>query len=76
MDVDQKLVGKVIGKGGETIKQIQAASGAKVDIDQQFPDGQPRKARSRPGARAPARAGLRAGAREGRLGARAGRRST
>ena len=33
------LVGRVIGKGGETIKGLQAQSGAHIAIDQRFPEG-------------------------------------
>jgi far upstream element-binding protein len=33
----------VIGKGGETIKGLQAQSGAHITIDQNYPDGVPRK---------------------------------
>jgi len=36
------LVGRIIGRGGETIKGLQAASGATISIDQNFPDGAPR----------------------------------
>jgi far upstream element-binding protein len=44
IDCPQSLVGKVIGKGGETIKGLSSATGAKVVIDQQsMADGEPRK---------------------------------
>ena len=43
MDCAKAFVGKVIGRGGETIMMIQQRSGAKVQIDQQMPDGQPCK---------------------------------
>merc|ERR1719203_2095053 len=43
MDCPQKLVGLVIGKGGETIKDLQSKSGCSIQIDQNFPDGAPRK---------------------------------
>lgn len=33
MDVPRSLVGRVFGKGGETIKRIQKESGARLDID-------------------------------------------
>ena len=36
------FVGRVIGKGGETIKGLQAQSGAHITVDQNFPDGAPR----------------------------------
>jgi far upstream element-binding protein len=44
--IDPVLVGRIIGKGGETIRQLQGASGAHIDIDQNFPEGQPRKVRA------------------------------
>jgi far upstream element-binding protein len=44
--IDPVLVGRIIGKGGETIRQLQGASGAHIDIDQNFPEGQPRKVRT------------------------------
>ena len=40
--VDHLLVGRIIGKGGDTIRQIQFASGAHIDINQQVPEGAPR----------------------------------
>ena len=43
VDCPPGLVGRVIGKGGETIKGLQAQSGAHITIDQNFPDGVPRK---------------------------------
>ena len=43
MDCAKAFVGKVIGKGGETIMLIQQRSGAKVQIDQSVPEGQPCK---------------------------------
>ena len=43
--VDHLLVGRVIGKGGDTIRQIQFASGAHIDINQQVPEGAPRMVR-------------------------------
>jgi far upstream element-binding protein len=43
VDCPPGLVGRVIGKGGETIKGLQAQSGAHITIDQNFPDGIPRK---------------------------------
>jgi predicted RNA-binding protein YlqC (UPF0109 family) len=43
--VDHLLVGRVIGKGGDTIRQIQFASGAHIDINQQVPEGAPRTVR-------------------------------
>ena len=41
--IDPVLVGRIIGKGGETIKQLQYTSGAHIDIDQNYPEGHPRK---------------------------------
>lgn len=43
--VGADMVGKIIGKKGETIKSIQANSGARVDVNQNLPEGQPREAR-------------------------------
>ena len=45
-EIDPLLVGRVIGKAGETIRQLQGASGAHIDIDQNVPEGRPRKARA------------------------------
>jgi far upstream element-binding protein len=36
------VVGRIIGKGGETIRQLQAQTGTTIQIDQNFPDGAPR----------------------------------
>jgi far upstream element-binding protein len=44
LDIAQQMVGRVIGRGGETIKGLQVQSGAHITIDQNFPEGQPRKA--------------------------------
>jgi far upstream element-binding protein len=35
-------VGRVIGKGGEMIRDLQARSGARIDVDQNVPAGHPR----------------------------------
>jgi far upstream element-binding protein len=43
MDCPQPLVGRVIGSGGSTIKEIQGKCGAKIQINQDFPEGVPRK---------------------------------
>lgn len=43
MDCPQPLVGRVIGSSGATIKELQSRSGAKIQIDQDFPEGVPRK---------------------------------
>ena len=45
IECPQSQVGKMIGPGGTTIKDLQAKSGAKIQIDQDFPDGVPRKIR-------------------------------
>jgi len=38
----QSLVGRLIGKRGETIKDLQRRSGARIQIDQNYPEGHPR----------------------------------
>mmetsp|Transcript_29145 Transcript_29145/g.36582 ORF Transcript_29145/g.36582 Transcript_29145/m.36582 type:complete len:403 (-) Transcript_29145:361-1569(-) len=43
IDCGQSVVGRVIGRGGEVIRELQARSGAKIQVDQSMPDGQPRK---------------------------------
>ena len=43
IDCPQALVGRVIGSSGATIKDLQSRSGAKIQINQDFPDGVPRK---------------------------------
>jgi rRNA processing protein Krr1/Pno1 len=43
VDCPQAVVGKVIGKGGETIKLLQMSSGCRIQIDQNYPEGMPRK---------------------------------
>lgn len=43
VDCPPGLVGRIIGRGGETIKGLQAVSGATISIDQNFPENQPRK---------------------------------
>lgn len=37
-----EYVGRVIGKGGEMIRDLQARSGCKIDVDQNVPQGAPR----------------------------------
>ncbi|KAG1674154.1 hypothetical protein FOA52_015785 [Chlamydomonas sp. UWO 241] len=37
------IVGKIIGRGGETIRSLQTASSAHILIDQNVPEGQPRR---------------------------------
>lgn len=41
-EVPPIYIGKVIGKGGEMIRDLQARSGARLDVDQNVPVGQPR----------------------------------
>jgi far upstream element-binding protein len=43
VDIPKAFVGKVIGKGGETITLIQQKCGAKCMVDQNVPEGQPCK---------------------------------
>lgn len=43
MECPQQLVGRVIGSSGATIKDILARSGARIQINQDFPDGVPRQ---------------------------------
>jgi far upstream element-binding protein len=43
IECPKKLVGRVIGKGGETINAMQKHSGAHIQIDQNMPEGQPCK---------------------------------
>lgn len=43
MDVAKAIIGKIIGKGGETIQLLQRKSGCKVTVDQQVPEGYPCK---------------------------------
>lgn len=43
LECTQPQVGKVIGAGGATIKDIQSKSGAKIQLEQNFPDGVNRK---------------------------------
>ncbi|KAJ1451835.1 hypothetical protein M885DRAFT_528702 [Pelagophyceae sp. CCMP2097] len=42
VECPQSLVGRLIGKQGETIKDLQRRSGARIQIDQNYPEGQPR----------------------------------
>ena len=37
------IVGRIIGRGGETIRSLQQASGAHIMVDQNFPEGHPRQ---------------------------------
>jgi rRNA processing protein Krr1/Pno1 len=41
-NVSSLYVGRVIGKGGEMIRDLQARSGCRIDVDQNVPQGQPR----------------------------------
>lgn len=43
MEVAKIFVGKIIGRGGEMIVQLQQQTGARVQIDQSVPDGMPCK---------------------------------
>jgi far upstream element-binding protein len=43
IDVPKSTVGKIIGKGGDTISMIQSKSGCKVTVDQNVPEGAPCK---------------------------------
>jgi len=72
------LVGRVIGKGGETINELQRRSGARIQIEQRVPEGAPCIIEARRGVRVfvaasllVASAGLRARARGGFAGSRA-----
>mmetsp|Transcript_3623 Transcript_3623/g.5391 ORF Transcript_3623/g.5391 Transcript_3623/m.5391 type:complete len:593 (-) Transcript_3623:758-2536(-) len=40
--VSAAFVGRVIGKGGEMIRDLQARAGCRVDVDQNVPEGAPR----------------------------------
>lgn len=41
-EVSSLYVGRVIGKGGEMIRDLQARSGCQIDVDQNVPHGAPR----------------------------------
>jgi rRNA processing protein Krr1/Pno1 len=43
IEANQPQIGKIIGTGGNTIKEIQSKSGAKIQIDQDYPLDVPRK---------------------------------
>merc|ERR1711943_142633 len=43
MDIDKSLVGKIIGRGGATIQGLTDRTGAKLQMDQNVPEGHPRK---------------------------------
>jgi far upstream element-binding protein len=42
VDCPQGIVGRIIGRGGETIRALQQASQAHIVVDQNFPEGHPR----------------------------------
>jgi polyribonucleotide nucleotidyltransferase len=39
IECPQAIVGRVIGSSGATIKEVQSRTGAKIQIDQNFPEG-------------------------------------
>mmetsp|Transcript_28604 Transcript_28604/g.47338 ORF Transcript_28604/g.47338 Transcript_28604/m.47338 type:complete len:643 (-) Transcript_28604:330-2258(-) len=41
-EVSAQYVGKVIGKGGEMLRDLQARAGCRLDVDQNVPHGNPR----------------------------------
>jgi rRNA processing protein Krr1/Pno1 len=41
-EISAQYVGKVIGKGGEMLRDLQARSGCRLDVDQNVPHGHPR----------------------------------
>ena len=43
VECPQSLVGKIIGRGGETIRALQTASGARISVNQDFPPDVPRE---------------------------------
>lgn len=43
VDCPPGIVGRIIGRGGETIRALQQASQAYIVVDQNFPEGHPRK---------------------------------
>ena len=43
VECPQGIVGRIIGRGGETIRALQSASQANIVVNQSFPDGVPRK---------------------------------
>lgn len=43
MPCPQAAVGRVIGRSGETIRNLQVQTGCRIQIDQNFPEGQPRQ---------------------------------
>ena len=43
VDCPHGIVGRIIGRGGETIRALQQASQAHIVVDQNYPEGEPRK---------------------------------
>ncbi|CAM9753726.1 unnamed protein product [Heterosigma akashiwo] len=43
VECDPFAVGRIIGRGGEVIRDLQARSGCKMQVDQSMPDGAPRQ---------------------------------
>lgn len=43
VECPQGIVGRIIGRGGETIRALQQASQAHIVVDQNYPEGQPRR---------------------------------
>lgn len=43
LDCPKSIIGRVIGRGGETINELQMRSGARIQIDQKVPEGAPCK---------------------------------
>lgn len=43
IDCPQQVVGRVIGASGATIRDLQTRCGCRIQIDQNFPEGHPRK---------------------------------
>ncbi|QDZ22356.1 KH domain-containing protein [Chloropicon primus] len=43
LDCPQRFVGRLIGKRGSTIKRLEQTTGVSIQIDQNLPEGQPRR---------------------------------
>ncbi len=43
VECPQGIVGRIIGRGGETIRALQQASQAHIVVDQNYPEGEPRR---------------------------------
>ncbi len=39
IDIQKSIIGKIIGKGGETITGIQSKTGCRVQVEQSVPEG-------------------------------------